>query len=87
VSVKVKYLFPRKVIAQPDPQSLGATLYEEEARRDGYVVYARNVPPPFDDLEPGALVIGEYDGMGSRWINGTIYVRKDVLEKKQNQSP
>ena len=65
---------------------LGDTFYEEEAKKHNYVLYAENVPEPLDNLEPGSLVIITYDGMSARWINGKVYVRKDVLEKKQNST-
>jgi len=65
---------------------LGDTFYEEEAKKHNYVLYAENVLEPLDNLEPGSLVIITYDGMSARWINGKVYVRKDVLEKKQNST-
>jgi hypothetical protein len=62
---------------------LGETLYEEEAKQAGYVLYAENVPPPDDDLEPGALVIFTYDGIGgARWINGNVYVKRGTRAEK-----
>ena len=68
-----------------DPEGeLSATYYEEQLTGQDYVVYAHNVPAPMENIDPGALVVCEYDGMSARWLNGTIYVRRVTLEQKQN---
>jgi hypothetical protein len=51
-----------------------------------HVVYARDVSPPLENLEPGATVILDYDGMLAKWLNGTIFIRRDILEKQQQQT-
>ena len=53
----------------------------EMAAEEYYVKVADNYPAPLDDLEPGSIVIFDYEGMSARWMNGKVFVRKDVYEK------
>ena len=48
-----------------------------------YEEVARNVPCPMDDIEPGSIVVTEYNGLPAKWFNGNIYVRRIHLGKKE----
>jgi hypothetical protein len=52
------------------------------------VVVGRNVPCPFDGgVEPDALVHTDWNGVSAWWLNGTLYVRKDLYDKYKREHP
>lgn len=77
----------RMKATQCDPDGeLSTTYYEEQLKGQDYVAYAHNVDAPLPNLEPGAIVACDCDGMSAKWLNGTVYIRRVILEQKQNQT-
>ena len=60
-------------------------LIEQMKKDNIYVMVAEGVPPPLPRLEPGSIVIFDYEGMSARWMNGYVFVLRSVYEK-QNQA-
>ena len=57
-------------------------LFNNEMLTEEYFVkVADDVPPPLDNLEPGVIVVFDWEGMSAKWMNGKVFVRKDVYEK------
>ncbi len=62
-------------------QDLSPEGLKEQMLRDNiYTCVATNVPPPLDNLEPGATVLMTWEGMPARWINGEVYVPTNKLK-------
>ena len=63
------------------PDGLLASLQKEH----NYVVVAHDVPAPLDNIEPGSIILFTYNGMSARWLNGTVLVRRDILEQNKRE--
>lgn len=49
-----------------------------------HTVLARNYPCPMQgDIEPGALVYFQYEGLPAKWLQGTVYVANRHLKNEE----
>lgn len=51
-----------------------------------YVKVADDYPAPLSGLNPGEIVVFDYEGMSARWMNGKVFVRKEVYEKQNKKN-
>lgn len=60
----------------------GPGLLKKMVEEQNFVVVAHDVPCPMEcEVPPGSIVITEHEGMPARWLNGTLLVRKDHLDR------
>jgi hypothetical protein len=91
-SVKELEEWQAELHSRPDYQYHGEDLspegLEKKLVEHDYIVYARNVPCPMEDIQPGATVKYTLDnGLYVTWLNGTLYVWRKHLEQYRREHP
>jgi hypothetical protein len=79
-----EYVHSQPSYRMPDTSKSG---YEKQLDVT-HVVVGRDMPCPFEGgVEPGALVHTDWHGVSAWWLNGTLYVRKDLYDKYKREHP